>query len=327
MSEPSPEGRIWDLLRGALGTRALAIVADLRVADALADGPRPVEVLAREVGADAGTLHRLLRALASDGVFAEDEPGVFRNTEASDVLRQSGWDDFAHLFGGAWLQAIEQLGPTGEPTFLRVFDTDFWSWLADHPDERAAFDRAMEQGKERRIERLAALDWRGDETVVDVGGGNGANLVALLNHQPGLRGIVFDLPETVRDEEAFGDRLTFVEGDFFESVPPGDVYILSTILHDWDDERAAAILDTIRAAAPSGARLVLIESVIQPGNEPDGAKWLDLLMLTLFGGRERDEAQWRELLEGAGFEIERLQDGLIEARCRPTASSHAPRAM
>ncbi|MEP6977422.1 MAG: methyltransferase [Thermoleophilia bacterium] len=315
MSEPSPEGRIWDLLRGALGTRALAIVADLSVADALAGGPRPVEELAREVGADAGTLHRLLRALASDGVFAEDEPGVFRNTEASDVLRQSGWDDFAHLFGGAWLQAIERLDATGEPTFPRVFDTDFWSWLADHPEERAAFDRAMEQGKERRIERLAGLEWRGDETVVDIGGGNGANLVALLGRHPGLSGIVFDLPETVRDEEAFGDRLSFVEGDFFESVPPGDVYVLSTILHDWDDERAAAVLHTIRAAAPPGARLVLIESVIQPGNEPDGSKWLDLLMLALFGGRERDEAQWRELLEGADFEIEDLRDGLIEAHC------------
>ena len=315
MSEPSPEGRIWDLLRGALGTRALAIVADLGIPEALAGGPRRVEELARETGADAGTLHRLLRALASDGVFAEDEPGVFRNTEASDVLRESGWDDFAHLFGGAWLQAIEQLDARGEPTFPRVFETDFWSWLADHPGERAAFDRAMEQGKERRIERLAGLEWRGDETVVDVGGGNGANLVALLGRRPRLTGIVFDLPETVRDEEAFSDRLTFVEGDFFESVPPGDVYVLSTILHDWDDERAAAILHTIRAAAPSGARLVLIESVIQPGNEPDGSKWLDLLMLALFGGRERDEAQWRELLEGAGFEIERLQDGLIEARC------------
>jgi hypothetical protein len=316
MSEPSPEGRIWDLLRGALGTRALAIVADLDIPEALADGPRRVEELAREAGADTGTLHRLLRALASDGVFAEDGPGVFRNTEASEVLRESGWGDFAHLFGGAWLRAIEQLGATGEPTFPRVFDTDFWSWLAEHPEERAAFDRAMEQGKERRIERLAGLEWRGDETVVDVGGGNGANLVALLGRHPGLRGIVFDLPETVRDEEAFGDRLTFVEGDFFESVPPGDVYVLSTILHDWDDERAAAILHTIRAAAPSGARLVLIESVIQPGNEPDGSKWLDLLMLTLFGGRERDEGQWRELLEGAGFEIERLEDGLIQASCR-----------
>jgi hypothetical protein len=315
MSEPSPEGSIWDLLRGALGTRALAIVADLRVADALAEGPRAIEELARHVGADAGTLHRFLRALASDGVFAEDEPGVFRNTEASNVLRDSGWEDFAHLFGGVWLQAIERLDATGQPPFPHVFDTDFWSWLADHPDERAAFDRAMEQGKERRIERLAGIEWRGDETVVDVGGGNGANLSALLKRHPGLRGIVFDLPETVRDEETFDDRLTFVEGDFFESVPDGDVYVLSTILHDWDDERAAAILHTIRGAAPSGARLLLMESVIQPGNEPDGSKWLDLLMLALFGGRERNEAQWRELLEGAEFEVEDLKDGLIEARC------------
>jgi hypothetical protein len=325
MSEPSPEGRIWDLMRGALATRALAVVADLRVADALADAPRPVHELARAVGADPGTLHRLLRALASDGVFAEGEPGVFRNTEASEVLRKSGWDDFAHLFGGAWMRAIEELGAAGESTFPRVFDTDFWSWLADHPEERAAFDRAMEQGKEARIERLAGLEWRGDETVVDVGGGNGANLVALLKRQPGLTGIVFDLPETVRDEQAFGDRVSFVEGDFFESVPPGDVYVLSTILHDWDDERAAAILHTIRAAAPSAARVILVESVIQPGNEPDGSKWLDLLMLALFGGRERDEAQWRELIEGAGFTIDSIQDGLIQ--CRPTASSHAPRAM
>jgi hypothetical protein len=315
MSEPSPEGRIWDLLRGALGTRALAIVADLRVADALADGPRPVDELAREAGADPGTLHRLLRALASDGVFAEDEPGVFRNTEASAVLRESGWDDFAHLFGGAWMRAIQQIDATGEPSFARVFDTDFWSWLGEHPEERAAFDRAMEQGKEARIERLAGLEWRGDETVVDVGGGNGANLVALLGRHPGLRGIVFDLPETVRDEETFGDRLTFVEGDFFERVPPGDVYVLSTILHDWDDERAAAILHTIRASAPSGARVILLESVIEPGNDPDGSKWLDLLMLALFGGRERDEAQWRGLLAGAGFTVERLEDGLIEATC------------
>ncbi len=327
MSEPSPESRIWDLLRGALGTRALAIVADLHIADALADGPRPVEELAREVGADPGTLHRLLRALASDGVFGEDDPGVFRNTEASEVLRVSGWDDFAHLFGGAWLRAIEQLDATGHATFPKVFDTDFWSWLAAHPVERAAFDRAMEQGKERRIERLAALDWRGDETVVDVGGGNGANLAGLLEGKPGLRGIVFDLPETVRDEDALGDRITFVEGDFFESVPPGDVYVLSTILHDWDDERAAAILSTIHAAAPPGARLLLIESVIQPGNEPDGSKWLDLLMLALFAGRERDEAQWRELLEGAGFRIDRIEDGLIEAHSLRTASSHALRAM
>jgi hypothetical protein len=316
MSDRSPDAVVWDVLRGALATRALAIVANLRVADALDPGARRVEDLADELGSDADTLHRLLRALASDGVFAEEEPGVFRNTGASELLRGDGWRDFAQLFGGVWLRTVEQLDASGKPVFPRLFNTDFWSWLAEHAGERAAFDRAMEQGKERRVERLAALEWRGDETVVDVGGGNGSLLVGLLNRQPGLRGVVFDLPETVRDEKALGDRCTFVEGSFFDAVPAGDVYVLSTILHDWDDDAAAAILRTIHAAAPSGARLLLIESVIQAGNEPDGAKWLDLLMLALFRGRERDEAQWRTLLEGADFAIERLEDGLIEARCR-----------
>jgi hypothetical protein len=174
----------------------------------------------------------------------------------------------------------------------------------------------MEQGGDRRVERLAGLDWRGDETVVDVGGGNGSLLFELLGRQPGLRGVVFDLPETTRDETAFGDRCTFVAGNFFDGVPPGDVYVLSTILHDWDDERAAAILHTIRASAPADARLLVLEAVVPPGNEPHGAKWLDLLMLALFGGRERDELQWRTLLSGAGFEPTSVEDGLIEARCR-----------
>ena len=318
MSELAPEDRLWDLLRGALTTRALGLVADLRVAEALASGPRPVEDVAREVEADPDTLHRILRALASDGVFAEESPRVFRNTDASDVLRRGdGWDDFAHLFGGAWHRAVGELDATShEPSFSRIFGTDFWSWLAENPAERAAFDRAMVEGGDRRVERLAALDWRSGETVVDVGGGNGSLLFDLLRRQPGLRGVVFDLPETTRDEAAFGERCTFVAGDFFERVPTGDVYVLSTILHDWDDDRAAAILHTIRAAAPADARLLVLETVVPPGNEPHGAKWLDLLMLALFAGRERDEAQWRALLAGAGFEPVRMEDGLIEARCR-----------
>jgi len=317
MSPRAPESQLWNMLRGGLATRALALAADLRVADALAAGPRPVEALALEVGADPDTLHRILRALASDGVFAEDEPGVFGNTEVSELLRRGdGWDDFAHLFGDVWLRAIGELEATsGKPPFPRIFGTDFWSWLAEHPDERASFDRAMLEGWERRVERLAELDWRGDEVVVDVGGGNGSLLVALLGRHPGQRGVVFDLPETNRDEAALGDRIEFVSGDFFERVPPGDVYVLSTILHDWDDERAAAILRTIRRSAAPDARLLALDSVVPPGNEPHGAKWLDLLMLTLFDGRERDEAQWRALLAAAGFEPVLIRDGLIEARC------------
>jgi hypothetical protein len=167
-----------------------------------------------------------------------------------------------------------------------------------------------------RVEQLAALDWRAAKTVVDVGGGNGSLLRGLLDRVPGLRGIVFDLPETNRDETIFDERLSFVPGSFFKHVPQGDVYVLSAILHDWDDERAAAILGTIRAAAPADARVLVLDSVVPPGNEPHGAKWLDVLMLTLLGGRERDEEQWRALLRSAGFEPTRIEADLIEGRCR-----------
>ena len=316
MSTRAPESQLWELMRGALTARALAIAADLNVAEALAAGPRPVTELARGVGADPDTLHRILRALATEGVFAEEEPGVFRNTDASDELRESGWGAFAHLFGGAFYQALGKLDASGRASFPDVYETDFWSWLAANPGERAAFDTAMEQGKANRVERLDGVDWRGDETVVDVGGGNGSLLIELLRRQPGLRGIVFDLPETVRDGRAFGDRIEFVEGSFFESVPPGDVYVLSTILHDWDDTPATKILRTIRDAATPETRLILLEAVVPPGNEPGSGKWLDLLMLAMFAGRERDEAQWRALLEAGGFEPTSIEDGLIQARCR-----------
>jgi precorrin-6B methylase 2 len=275
-----------------------------------------VAEVAREVGADPATLHRLLRALASDGVFAEEGDGVFRNTSASELLCGDGWPEFARLFGGVFYRAVGDLDEAvqkGDATFAKTFGADFWSWLAANPGERADFDRAMAGGKDRTAARLAELEWRDDEVLVDVGGGNGALLVELLRQRPQLRGIVFDLPETERDESRLGERIEFVAGSFFEHVPVGDTYILSAILHDWDDERAGAILRTIRSAAPSRGRLVVIDAVIQPENEPQGAKWLDLLMLVI-GGRERTEADWRALIEPAGFLIEQIEDGLIEAR-------------
>lgn len=319
MSEREPDAVLWDFLRGAMTTKALGIVADLRIAERLVDGPRPVEDLAREAGVEADVLHRLLRALASDGVFAEEEPGVFRNTDGSELLRRPGWAEFAHLFGGVFYQAVADLdraARTGTATFPDTFGSDFWSWLGARAEERAVFDRAMAGGKERSAERLADLEWRDGETVVDVGGGNGTLLVELLRHRSELRGIVFDLPETDRDEDALGDNIEFVAGSFFERVPAGDAYVLSAILHDWNDERATAILRTVRTSAPHDARVLIVESVIPPGNEPNGAKWLDLLMLVLAGGRERTEREWRALLEGAGLEPVSVEDGLIEARCR-----------
>jgi len=314
MSTISPEAVLWDALRGALVTRALALAADLQIARALADGPRSVGDLARDASVDADALHRVLRALASDGIFAEVSPGVFANTEVSDLLRADGWDDFAHLFGGVWLQAVGGLDASGEPSFPQQHGTGFWDWLAAHPCEREAFDRAMAQGWRSRLERLESVEWRGDETVVDVGGGNGSLLRALLERHPDMRGVVFDRPETVRDESSFGERCTFVAGSFFEQVPDGDAFVLSTILHDWDDASALRILRGVRAAAADGARLVLLESTIEPGNERSGAKWLDLLMLALFAGRERTEAEWRALLAEARFEPLRIGGGVIEAR-------------
>ena len=308
----NPEEIIWDALRGALVTRALGLAADLRVAQALSAGPRSSAELARERSVDADVLHRVLRALASDGIFEETEPGVFCNTAASEVLARDGWDDFAHLFGGTWLQAVAALDATGEASFPRVHGDEFWTWLAAHPDERTGFDRAMAQGWQGRLERLESVEWRGDEIVVDVGGGDGSLLCALLERHPRMHGIVFDLPETVRDEQALGDRCRFVEGSFFESVAHGDVHLLSTILHDWDDDSGQRILETVRVAA--GERLVVLDGVIEPGNAPDGAKWLDLLMLVIAGGRERTADQWQRLLGHAGWRPTRVGDGVIEAR-------------
>ena len=310
MSERPPQVVLWDFLRGSLMTRVLAAVVDAGVPDALADGPRPVS----ELRGDPDTLHRLLRALASDGVFRETEPGVFEHTESSRLLLEPGWSEFAHLFGGVFFDATTELdASTAASPFEARFGAGFWQWLAEHPAERAAFDAAMAGERSRPAERLAALEWREGEVVVDVGGGNGALLVELTQRHPELRGIVLDLPETVRDEAALGDRVEFVAGSFFESVPEGDAYVLSGILHDWPDADAKRILRTIRAAAPPHSRLLINESVIRPGNDADGAKWLDLLMLVLAGGRERDEVQWRALLEESGFDVQSLESP-IQAR-------------
>jgi O-methyltransferase/methyltransferase family protein len=300
--------RLWDLMRGAMTAKALGFAADLKLADRLEGGPRSVADLAAEAGADEDALQRSLRALASDGVFAEHEPGVFGNTETSQLLRgESGWPSFAHLFGSPFYDILGD--------FPARFDADFYSWLEQRPEERSIFDAAMGGERESSAARLAELDWREDETVVDLGGGNGALLKALLERRPGLRGIVFDLPETTRDESSFGERLTFVAGDFFKQVPAADAYVLSGIVHNWDDGRATTLLHTIREAARPGARLLATEAVIPPGNDPNGAKWLDLLMLVI-GGRERTEQEWRALLEGAGFEVVGIEDGLVQGTCR-----------
>jgi hypothetical protein len=303
---------IWELLGGAITTRVLGVVAELRVADALAGGPRSAREVAEEVGADPAVLERFLRALSREGVFAETSAGVFANTEASETLAGGKpWSAFAQLYGGVWHRAAGRLDASGRP----VIDGGFWAWLAEHPHERVLFDLAMEEGKERRVERLGQVAWSGDETVVDVGGGNGSLLRELVERRPGLRGIVFDLPETVRDEaELARSGIEFDGGSFFERVPPADVYVLGTVLHNWPDEQAASILRTIRSAAPAGARVLILDMVLDPETAAAEVLWFDLLGLALFGAHERTEPQWRALLAAAGFEPVAFHDGLIEAR-------------
>lgn len=313
---------VFDALRGGLVTRALGLVAEAGVAHALKDGPKPVEDLAARSGADPDVLYRVMRALASDGIFAEVEPRVFANTETSETLLEDGWNAFGQLFGGSWLQAVAGLDLSGDASFPRVHGDEFWSWLASHPEERALFDSAMEQGWQRRVERVDSVGWRGDETVVDVGGGNGSLLRVLVERRPGLRGIVFDLPETVRDEaELARSGIEFDGGSFFERVPPADVYVLGTVLHNWPDEQAASILRTIRSAAPPGARVLILDMVLDPETAAAEVLWFDLLGLALFGAHERTEPQWRALLAAAGFEPVAFHDGLIEAI--PAAAAHA----
>ena len=302
---------IWELLGGAIATRVLGVVAELRVADALAGGPRSAREVAEEVRADPDVLERFLRALSREGVFAETSPGVFANTDASRALAgRQPWSAFAQLYGGVWHRAAGRLDASGRP----AIDGGFWAWLAEHPHERALFDLAMEEGKERRVERLEQAAWSGDETVVDVGGGNGSLLRELVERRPGLRGIVFDLPETVRDEaELARSGIEFEAGSFFERVPPADVYVLGTVLHNWPDEQAASILRTIRSAAPAGARVLILDLVLDPETAAAEVLWFDLLGLALFGAHERTEPQWRALLAAAGFEPVAFHDGLIEA--------------
>jgi hypothetical protein len=319
---------MWTLIRGAMTTKALGLVADLGVADELADGPRSVAELASATGADEDALYRFLRALASDGVFSEEEPRVFANSPLSELLltdRTDSWRDITHLFGDVWYRTFAEAQDSlrsGDPSFPHLFGADFWTWLAQNPDEGAAFNRAMASGADQNIGPLAEVEWRDGETIVDVGGGNGATLAALLGARPDLRGVVFDLPgatreaETLIQEAGLSDRCAVVTGSFFESVPSGDTYLLAAILHDWDDENALRILHTVRAGAPANARVLIRDAVIPPGDEAHGNKWLDLLMLVLLRGRERTEEEWRKLLSGAAFEIASISDGLIQAECR-----------
>jgi hypothetical protein len=317
--------RLFRLASGFMLTQAIGTVVRLGIPELVSARRRSAAELASAVAADPPSLRRLLRALASVGVFAEQD-GVIAHTPMSELLCRGVPGSFAAqslMFADVqyrtWSEAFETFR-TGEPAFARVHGSPMFEWLADHPVEAATFTEAMAGGAAIRREPLLSWDWSAVSTVVDVGGGNGMTLVSILARHPTLTGIVFDLPHVARDAteviEGAGlrDRCQFVGGNFFDGVPAAaDVYVLSAILHDWDDGPAASILRSIHEAMTPRSRVLVADAVITAGNEQDNAKLLDLLMLVALGGRERTEDEWRTLLSRTGFAVVRVESGLIEA--------------
>jgi len=304
---------------GPLVFQAVYAASQLGVADALADGPKRADEIATAVAAHAPSLYRLLRALSVAGVFAEDADGRFSLTGAGELLRSDvpgSLRDWFALQGADWYQRmLAQLTPSvrsGQVGAARAFGMPLFAFLDTDPEARRVFDRAMTSQHVDSTPAIAAsYDFSTSSTVVDVGGGHGGLLRTILRQHPDLRGILFDLPAVVegaRDElQAAGlaDRCELVGGSFFESVPRGDLYVLMAILHDFDDEAAAAILAQIRRVIPDDGRLLVLEQILPAGSEPHPGKMRDLAML-LIGGKERTEAEFRAVLEAGGFTLDRI---------------------
>jgi hypothetical protein len=309
------------MVNGMMVSQVLHVIATLGVADLLAAGPRTSEDLAPVVHAIPRPLYRLMRAAASLGVLAEDETGAFCLTPLGQYLRTDhpqsvrGWAVYAGdpAFWGTW-QHLRHAITTGESEFDHLHGMPFWQYLVGHPDTGAAFNDAMSsRSLEQRDALVAAYHFGAARTVVDVGGGRGALLSAVLAANPGTRGILFDqvhvvdgAEQTLR-EAGVADRCSVVGGSFFEAVPGGgDVYLLKLIVHDWSDERALAILRTCRRAMMPDAKLLLAERVVAPGSVADPAKLADLTMLIMHGGQERTEVDFAALYTAAGFRLTRV---------------------
>lgn len=318
MPEKPVEFTLRQMLCGYWISQAIYVAARLEIADLVKDGPRTTAELASASGAHEPSLYRLLRALASQGIFAETAPRTFTLTPLGECLRgdaphtmrpvalMMGEEHFA-----AWGQLLHSVR-TGECAFEHAFGENIFTYLARHPEAARTFDAAMTgiHGRESAA-MLEACDFAGINTLLDVGGGNGTLLAAVLRKYPALRGILFDLPHVIersqQNLEAWGlaGRCRAVAGDFFQAVPSGaDAILLRHIIHDWDEPRAGQILANCRQALRVGGRLLVVETVIQPGNEPDWGKLLDLNMLVMPGGQERTEAEYRKLLAAAGFTLQ-----------------------
>lgn len=293
------------------------VAAKLCIADHLADGPKTSGELTTACSAHPGALYRLLRVLAGFDVFAEDEQGYFTLTPMAALLQQGPANSkraFALWSGGVSYELFGSLDysvMTGEPAFDHLFGMEFFDYLDHHPEVGTLFDEFMACQTGPMGSVVADYDFSGVETVVDVAGGRGEVLAAILRAHPSLLGVLIDRPRVVQaakcvlERAGVTDRCQTVCGDVSESVPSGgDLYILKSVVHGLDDEGSAHLIANCRRAMNTGGRNLLVEFVMSPGNDPFPGKLMDLLMLVgSHGGRERTEQEFRELYTAAGCRL------------------------
>jgi SAM-dependent methyltransferase len=318
---PPPHARLIQMATGYWVSRMVYAAAHLRLADHMSDGPKTPAELAAAIGAHPSSLHRLMRALASVGVMTEQSHDRFALTPLGEALRAeapgSARATILALAGGYWWRGWEHFlycVETGRTAMQKEFGMTIFEYLARHPQEASYFNEAMVGFHGDEPEAVAAAySLCGRETIVDVGGGTGNLLAALLERHSGTRGVLADLAHVVPEARAFiesrglADRVVVEATDFFERVPPGgDVYVLSHVIHDWDEDQCLRILGHCRRAIKADGRLLIIEMVLPPGDAPHPGKLLDIAMLVMPGGQERTEEEYHDLLGRAGFHLEQV---------------------
>ena len=315
MNNASPSQTIAQLATGYWVPRCLHVVAELGIADQLGETAEAPATLARATGAHPQALARVLRALATQGVF-EEVDGRFRHTPASRLLRTDhpqSQRSFVRMMGmtihWAAYSELEHSVRTGTAAMTRVAPGGTFDYLAAHPAESRLFDEAMTAKSHEQIAHvLRAYDFSGYGLIADVGGGRGHLLEQVLAAAPRARGVLFDLPHVVAARAtAASDRLTLHGGDFFKDpLPACDAYLLMSVIHDWGDAEATAILQAIRRAAPQHAKILLLEMPVPEAPGPHPAKFLDIEMLVMTTGRERTRTEYADLCAAAGLRLEQL---------------------
>jgi predicted O-methyltransferase YrrM len=307
------------MITGYRTTQMISVVAKLGIADLLKDGPKGVDELAQVTNTYAPSLYRLLRAVASVGIFAEDDQRRFALTALAEPLRSDvpGSLRAIAIFAGelwrwqAWGHLLQSV-QTGKTASHHAYGMEWFDYLAHHPEAGAVFDAAMATS-ERHHAVVAAYDFSKIATLVDVGGGKGILLAAILQANPQLHAVLCDTPQVTARAHEFlretgvANRCEIVEGDFFTELPSGgDAYLLSLILHDWEDEQAIKLLESCHRTMNPQGKLLVIEQVVPCGNEPSLSKLLDITMMVETGGHERTEAEFRSLFTSAGFELTKI---------------------